>query len=281
MTGSIDVVTKMTIAGPVFGLVLLVGACSSSTKAKADAFVPATLDGGGDGLKVVKEFFCYEKAVAATQPIAAVRGLSGAELAIRPTDKPCVFDLLFVADGKSEVLSSSPSGYLLAGAGVTPSGETVVCASNVVHAPYNDAGGHAILGVRLECAVKRDGAWGAMTTLVDGGESWAPWIADIQATPDKPGVFKAIYKRDFTFQFLNLTDDGRPKTDGLYEVAFTRGDDGRIEPGAITKLSDKTNGKAKVTQEPWNPTAKELEELAPYVKRDKGRCPPPKGCPAP
>lgn len=262
-------------------MVLAWVACSEeSATTPADLGVIADSGGGGgQTVKVHKQFKCYKDAVKGTVAINDVEGLPGAAIAIKATDAPCQFDLLYQDKGKDEVLSNKPGGYLVTAGGVSTSGEAVVCATNVDHGPASGGAAttHGIRAARLECTIKRKAGWTALTSLVDGGADWAAWVQEITASGS---TIKVTYVRDFSFQFANISDNGRPSTDGIYSITL-QGSGSSLTASKPTKVSDKTVDPKDISQQPWEPTAAELKELSPWVKKDEGSCPPPNGCKLP
>lgn len=280
---------EITASAVLLAATLLCSGCSDDTAATdSGAADQGTSDGSTKDLfepvRRFKGFTCDDEAVVGSQPINEVTGLSGAEIVIRATDEPCQFDLLFRQRQKNDqLLSSGPGGYLLVAGGAAPSGDVIVCASNIVHsaAPNGGAAARRITSVPLECAIRHSGRWTSLTKVADGGGDWAAWISEIAVSQADPKLFRVTYKRDFSFQFLNLADQGRPRTDGSYELQLRRTSDGKLVTVKSSKVSAKTYDPASVTQQGWEPTADELKEAAPYFKMDEGKCPAPKGCTSP
>jgi len=236
----------------------------------------------------VKEFLCVPDAVAGTVDVADVAGIPGATVAIEPNGL-CTFDLVFRrGPGERAVLSSSdsPGGYLLAVGGVSPSGRAVVCASNIRHGMSEDASRGAagrvhstIDSVSLECAVEGDEGFGPLTTVVEPDGDWAAWAMGLEEANDGSGAFRVLWMRDFSFQFLNLNNRGRPETDGIYATTFETDEEGAPVALTVEKLMDGVMGEDAVVGEAWEPTPAELEEMGEFIKVDEGACPPPMGCP--
>jgi hypothetical protein len=156
-----------------------------------------------------------------------------------------------------------------------------ICASNIDHHAGQGSGDvRGMRGVPLECAIRHAGTWTELTTVVDGKDQWAAWIHALEVSSSDPSAFVASYKRDFSFQFLNLGAAGRPSTDGVYTVEI-RVKDGALVTGPPSKTTEPIWDPTDVTQEEWEPTAAELQEYAPYIKKSEGPCPPPNGCPQP
>jgi hypothetical protein len=160
------------------------------------------------------------------------------------TDDPCMFDLVYREGEQMQRLSASPAGYLLA-AGVENAGTRVICASRIEHQAADDGGEpdeegmhlqRETTGVGLECFTWRNGAWSAPQVVIEPNLDFAPWVNAVDALDG--GSFQVRYDRDFSFQFLNLTDAGRPEEDGSYTVTLRLGDDGQIEADAPEKAAD-------------------------------------------
>lgn len=165
-----------------------------------------------DPLEVVKEFSCSPEFNDLDQPVAEVAGTSD-RIFIAAATEPCQFDLVYRPQTGPEVtLSPVPSGYL-----VVAGADRVVCASPIAHGPV--AAGddqHDIYGVRLECALKAtDGTWQPMQTVADPSGAWSPWVTSV--IREDATTYTVRYLRDFSFQFINANNEGRPPEDGTYE----------------------------------------------------------------
>ena len=75
---------------------------------------------------------------------------------------------------------------------------------------------------------------------------------------------------------MNLTDNGRPEDDGLYEVTFVITDAG-INVSESSKTADKQNPLAGGEFTEWQPTAQEEVDYSEFMTIDDGPCP--NGCP--
>ncbi|MCB9537509.1 MAG: hypothetical protein H6704_14740 [Myxococcales bacterium] len=175
------------------------------------------------------------QATLADLELAPVAGDGGA-IAIEPTEEPCQFHLLHRDVAGATRLTDVPGGYLLA-AGVADGAARVVCASRIDHRPAAQATGSGqkrlrqTYRVRLECARGEAGQFTALQPAVPPSPDWAPWISTLETLPDQPGRYRVTYERDFSFQFLNLTDHGRPEEDGTYTVDFGFDADGTLVAG--------------------------------------------------
>ncbi len=185
--------------------------------------------GTTEPIAVDHSFQCDATAVGAELVVAEVAGTRAA-VSIRPAEG-CTFDLLYRngPGATPEIVSAAPGGYLLVAAAQSTTGETLVCGSNVHHEPDPEAGatgGEATARrsteVPLECAAWRANRWQPLSTVVDAEPTWAAWIVDVTAGPE-PHRFRLRFIRDASFQFLNVTDRGRPPTDGLWETTVDVG----------------------------------------------------------
>jgi len=216
--------------------------------------------GGGAALlerpvEVLRQFSCLEDAVGAQMTLAQVGGSPSEALIIRPsTGSPCQFT--FSHRGPSgERLLSNRGGYLITASARFSSGALLVCAANVAHHPVGD-GVHAVDDVPIECAFETTAGWTSFTQVIFPSGAWAAWPRSVRE--DGGGWYTLTYVRDFSFQFANLSDGGRPATDGVYEVSL-RPSGGRILFGAPIKVSSDTNPLAAGQAGMWEPTDAERE----------------------
>lgn len=178
-----------------------------------DAFVPPSPPTPPEPtITAVREFTCTPNGVSAEQPVAGVAGTNGDQLVIRQTASPCQYDLLYRSTTAGDtVLSSQPSGYLLAAAA-----DRVVCASPITHHPASaGAANHVIDSVSLDCALRSSaGTWLPMQHLFSP-TSWAPWVNSVNRVDADTYVVE--YLHDFSYQFANIGNAGRPADDGIYQ----------------------------------------------------------------
>lgn len=179
--------------------------------------------------------------------------LSGVEggpgvIALRPADAPCTFDLMYAEDDAQTAVSASPGGYLLS-MGAEADAQRVICASRIEHRATDDGGQPDLAGdrvqrettgVALQCAAWSDGVWGPLQTLIEPSLDWAPWVLGVEATGD--GGFRVRYDRDFSFQFMNLTQAGRPPEDGTYAIDLQIGAGGLMVANAPERVADDVAG---------------------------------------
>ena len=160
----------------------------------------------------VLEFTCTPNGVSAEQAVAGVAGTSNDQLVIRQTAAPCQYDLLYrTASGVDTVLSSQPSGYLLAAGS-----DRIVCASPIAHHPLTTgAETHVIDAVPLDCALRStSGTWLPMQHVVNP-VGWAAWINSVSRVD--ADTYTVEYMHDFSYQFANIGNAGRPASDGIYQ----------------------------------------------------------------
>ncbi len=240
--------------------------------------------------KVVRAFRCRPAAVSALADIAEVDGQKGATVAITPVDSECHYDLVYRAapDATPVVLSRAAGGFLWAIAGRAPSGRVVACASDIQHRA--DSGGVAATGelartidsVRLSCAARADdGHWGPFTTLVDTDGTYAAWALGLEQSDARADGFRVAWVRDVSFQFLSLTDVGRPSTDGVWTTDFVAHADGTLGIGASRRVGAIMGGVEGSEGGAWLPTASEKTALGDAIDFGDGACGGPAGCALP
>jgi hypothetical protein len=212
-----------------------------------------------------REFTCDRTAVTAETALRPVAGADGESLAVAPTGEPCTYHLLYRdAHGGVQRLTDKPALTIIAHAqrfADTGNVQTrVVCASPMDHRASSTKSTDSTLanrilqGAQLLCTTDRGAGFAKLAKLVDGGNDYAAWIVDLAAVPvpaaahdgdddgDDDGkadlrAFAATWVRDSSFQFFNLSDAGRPATDGVYQTTFTVDARGKVRAGATIKLS--------------------------------------------
>lgn len=210
-------------------------------------------------------FECRQDAMPPELPVASVSGPSAQVLIRASGTGPCLFDLLVREPGREDVvLSASPGGYLLTVAARLDGGTLVVCASRTDHTPLGQ-GFHRVDAVTVECGRVGDGAPDLLAPVVVPEGDYAAWVRDL--APDGAGAV-LTWARDFSFQFLNLTDAGRPAEDGIYRTELSGG----AKPGATTIVSAVQNPLAESVASGWEPTQEEKEDMAGTIDFDPGPC---------
>lgn len=235
-------------------------------------------------VEVVRNFECLEQNVGAELVVAPVVGADGDVLAIRPSGVGgCQYNLVYkAADGTVTTLANAEgqgSGYLFAAA-VRQGDTTIACSSNIHHRADGAGATRYVEAVTLECAARTSagGRFGLLTPVVVPDTAWAAWIRTLEPDAAHAGTFRLRYVRDFTFHIFNLSDHGRPGSDGIYEVVLTLA--GNVpKAGAPAKIADKTNPLAGNAFEAWNPSDADRAVMSEFIDFSDGPCP--NGCPLP
>ena len=94
---------------------------------------------------------------------------------------------------------------------------------------------------------------------------------DPAAIPGDDGndQFPILYARDFSFQFLNTMDTGRPGTDGYYRQNL-QVTDGRLAlQGPALRVSSIADGSvgAETAEATWEPTEAEIAEFEELIEQ--------------
>ncbi len=238
-------------------------------------------------VEVVRVFDCIPEGVGDRLGLTDLTGGPVGEIAIRPHDRAeCQYHVYADVGGQEVRLSAVPSGYLFA-QGHQVSDLAIVCVNDIQHSRAPN-GRRTIDAVRIACAVATDGVFTALADVVapatepptdrrrpsaEGG--FAPWIRVIEA--DAEG-WAMSYIRDSTFQFMNLSDNGRPAEDGVFRVEIrSSSPQSGIVVGATDKITSITNPASGAPAEPWVPSDEERLQLEGVVSFDDGPCP--TGCP--
>ena len=225
---------------------------------------------------IVRGFTCDEPAVGLGLDVADVVGTNGDVVAIRPSGQPCNFHFEYWADGGTATrLSAAPSGYLIAAA-ASFGGLTIACGSDAVHqqAPGGPPSSREVLQVPVRCWAFDGTAWTSPLLVVPGDSFAAAWVEKLVPVSGMSGAFTLTWVRDSTFQFMNLSDNGRPPSDGVFEVQLTLGGLG-LSAGAPVKVSSSIHVEPTLNEE-WLPTPAELFEVDGLISLDAGQCP--EGC---
>ena len=198
-----------------------------------------------EGLKIkrVRSFICRAPDMGSQQDVADIAGGDEKEkVFIRPTDDKCHFHLLYrSARGHETQLTQKPGGYLFARAIAVADGTRVICASDTVHigAPDGKPNQRLSQQVPIRCWAGTGNGFASGDPVVPGNPEYAAWIQSVEVDPANPATYRVTWVRDFSFQFLNMSDTGRPPTDGIYVTSFSRNGE-RVVSGITTKISDKT-----------------------------------------
>lgn len=217
---------------------------------------------------VQRQFTCDPGAIAAVEPLVGVSGADGEDIVITPTKTPCAFDLHYRVDEARSPLSGAPMGYLLAAARKMPDGVRVVCASEIVHhAVPEPAGRREMDGVQIRCWASATTSFAVSALAVEGGEDWAAWVRDVEPDPAGSGAYLLTWVRDFSYQFFNLADRGRPATDGVFQTRLSW-DGVALTVGPATRVGDKVNPFIGVPTNPWAPSADDVSKLGGFIDFD-------------
>ncbi len=239
---------------------------------------------------VVRTFRCEPAGVGSELVVAAVTGDPGAVIVIRPGGlalnvpgvpdgtpwaPDCRYQLLYrAADGAETVLAQTPSGFLFAAALKTRGGADVVCVNDLRHSE-GGAGGRHIDAVTIACTARaRGGTFGALASVVVPDGDWAAWLRTLAERDDADGQLALRYVRDFSFQFMNMSDAGRPATDGIFELGLRLGADGilAVAPGVPAKVGARTNPLAEAPVEGWRPDRTDRGRLREVFGFDDDLC---------
>ena len=239
-----------------------------------DGGTPPSIDGGTPPLLVerVRALDCDPAAVGAEMTVAEVSGSTGARVVIRPFGDECAFHLLHRStEGVYTSLSSSPSGYLIVSAQRFSPDAALICASNVLLTQVSGARYEAS-SVGVECWADRGAGFGPKHVVVVQDTERAAWVHAVEAEDLGAGIFSLTYAHDFSFQFMNMADNGRPSEDGMYKVTLDIPNASTINVQDVTKISD-TSIIVKETPDEngWEPTPEDLERY-PFMDGDDGPC---------
>ena len=246
------------------------GACASSEnkmECKSDVSVGISLQSDSPDTPIVATknqlFQCDPSVVGAELEIGDAAGPG--TVVVRPAADACDYDLFYIDALGETQLNTSAAGFLTASAAQSEAGELVVCATRIDHhvdpsavlGPNDDEALalHAMDQVALECS-RRDsfGLWSGPELIVSPGDAWAAWLQEVRV--DDQGAVHVDYTRDSTFQFLNLTNNGRPAEDGVYSAVLTN--DGLGVANTETVREDVHDG-GEI--ERWEPTDEEQAAL--------------------
>ena len=210
-------------------------------------------------VEVMREFVCRMANVGTGATIATVEGGDPNEgIIIRPAGDDCLFHVFHRSEAGHETqLTTEPGGYQIAAAAVVPGPARVICASDAAHTavPGAAVGLRRAEHVRIACWAGEPGSFSSAATAVPEDPSFAAWAARVEAHPTEAETVRLVWVRDFTFQFMNVSDAGRPATDGTYETTISLSG-GSLTVGATAKLTDSTFAEP-VGVTGWEPTAEE------------------------
>lgn len=225
-------------------------------------------------VQVVRGFTCTPSAVGGGAPIG--QSVNGESFEIRPVEgEDCKYHVVHTdAAGHVTQLSTQPGGYLFAEQWTSSEGDLAICISNIQHQKVESAL-HEITAVSLECAFRVGKLWTDLVPVVPAQTTWAPWPRSLALVAD--GVLALDFARDSTFNVLNMSDNGRPDTDGIYRIEFQLTSSG-FDVSAPTALVSKVTNPLETNPEGWTPTEDEKTKMSEYIDFSGGDCK--DGCPA-
>lgn len=215
--------------------------------------------------------------------LSSVEGTGGAQVLTRKSSREsCTYDLIYKEPtGEEKTLSTVSSGFLSAMAAVAPSSDTLVCASHMQHRKTEEDELRFVERVMIDCWVKvPSGTWLGPKAVVAPDGPWAAWIIVLGAKSDGRREYSVRYNRDFTFSPLNLVNEGRPESDGVYKAHFSVEND-RLVRGSTERLSGPNYPTVEDfdgNMNDWIPSQEEKERLRDLIDFGDGDCPPPLGC---
>jgi hypothetical protein len=212
-------------------------------------------------LEVVREFTCRPENVPTETIFEDVEGTANEHLAIVPQGDLCNYQLVYKIDAQTSTLSTEPSGYVLGAATRFSDGARVVCSSALEHHEFGAQGRfRQIDRVPIRCWASSTTTFGAPLVAVAGSPDYAAWVRKLSPHPTRSGAYVLEWSHDFSFQFFNMSDNGRPATDGVYETVLTF-DGTTLAAEPAVKTSDRTNPMAGGTYEPFTPSDEEKAVL--------------------
>jgi hypothetical protein len=216
-------------------------------------------------------FRCDPSQLRADSLLVAVQnGAPGQGLYLRPhhreknaasadVDNVCEYDV-FYKDGREIdlLISDEPAMYSVAYAQAFPRRRSVVwCFSREKHkmrAGQNDKLERQTEKVTLLCGGIVGGKLIQAKKVVEGkgpgkrdngkvaADTYAAWVTAVDVNLQNPSGYMVSWMRDSTFQFLNLSNEGRPGTDGAYQSRFTMDKNGFHVEKKIAKLKQQDSG---------------------------------------
>jgi hypothetical protein len=217
-------------------------------------------------MELIRNFDCYTERVEAEAWLQDFEGAPGEALVIRPAGQPCSFHLVHLAGTVSSPLSSQPTGYLVTTARRFADGVRVVCASELRSSQVGRSSiTRQVDDVSIRCWASATTSFQTTVMAVTAGPDWAAWVRSLEPSTTQSGVYVLTWARDFSFQFLNMGERGRPTTDGLYQTVLTWSGTSLIA-GAATQTSTLSNPFSGTPITTWTPTADEVTRFSPYFE---------------
>lgn len=218
-------------------------------------------------VKVQRGFTCSPAAVGAAMKVADVEDAPGEELIIKPAVLGCRFNLLHRTGAQESAVSAQSGGYLVAVARRFADGVRVICASEVNHHAVGTGALREVDSVPVRCWASASTSFTVSTEAVPPAADWAAWVRELKPHPTRANAYVLEWAHDFTFQFFNMSDNGRPSTDGLYETVLVW-DGTSLTAEPEMKVSPRLNPYDGQATRPWTPTPEEVNELGGFIPFD-------------
>jgi hypothetical protein len=213
-------------------------------------------------IQELRGFECTPEAVGAERVVGDLHG--GEKIVIQPAEgADCMYHLVHKGvTGNDTKISSGPGGYLFAVTWSDPIiGDLGVCGTNIHHEKV-EGRYHEIDTAALECAFRVKGNWTEMGPVVPADTGFATWPRRLLDPGD--GTLVLEYARDSSFNLLNLSDTGRPATDGIYQIVLTVQADG-VAVSPAEKINNSVTVASPDSGNAWVPTEEEKAELGDLI----------------
>ena len=205
-------------------------------------------------------------------------------LRLVPTGEPCMFRLEYVDAAGVAIPLGDPGAYL-AGQMVRDGQRTAACVTSISHeaAPMADGADpdgvmlrRRTTGVSAMCAVREAEAWSEFFAVQPETLAFAAWVTDLAVTPD--GGYRLSYLRDSTLNPFNITADGRPPEDGLYDLVFRRDGAGQLQLGDAVRMDGLTTISLGAPPDPCLEDDRDPNDPRCEPRCGDGRCDPLETC---
>ncbi len=215
-------------------------------------------------VQVHKGFTCAPAGVGSEMKVADVEGAPGEELLIKPAGTDCRFHLVYRAGNQESAVSTEAGGYLVAVAKRFADGVRVLCASEVAHHAGGTGALREVDSVPVRCWASASTSFSVSTLAVPPATDWAAWVRELKPHPTRTNAYVLEWAHDFTFQFFNMSDNGRPSTDGLYETVLVWSGTS-LTPEPAAKTSARLNPYDGQVTQSWTPTPEEVSEFGGFI----------------
>jgi hypothetical protein len=220
-------------------------------------------------VEVQRGFTCNPAAVGPAMKVADVEGAPGEELVIKPAGADCRFHLVHRTGEQESAVSAQGAGYLVAVARRFADGVRVICASEVEHHAGGTGALREVDSVPVRCWASASTSFSVSTVAVPPATDWAAWVRELKPHPTRANAYVLEWAHDFTFQFFNMSDKGRPSTDGLYETVLVWSGTS-LTPEPAAKTGARLNPYDGQATRPWTPTPEEMSEFGSFIPFDGG-----------